>query len=130
MKVALEKEYRKVYTLEELEQAKMVIAFEKEDEETIEGWAEYAVREATKDRKDYADWLGATVIKATATTATNIRVYDAYGEGTGHMDVIIEATAETHKGFIKIAAYLSDIWQTGAVAYSEYMWVRTFKAEA
>ena len=38
MKVALEKEYRKWYTLEDLDRAKMVIAFEKEDEMSVKDW--------------------------------------------------------------------------------------------
>lgn len=121
MKVTLEKDYRSFYTLEDLDRAKAVIAYEKEnDEETVKGWAEYAVREALKGTGDYY----MEVLKAEAHTAKNRRAWNAYGENTGDMDVWIEATAETEKGFMKIGAYLSDIWNTGAEDYKNHMYIR------
>lgn len=126
MKVSLEKEYRRWYTLEELDQAKQVIAAEKEDEETAKGWAAYAVREALKGTGDY----DREVLQASARTARNCRAWDAYGEGSGTMDVWIEALARTADGFIDIGAYLSDIWQSGAVGYKQHMYVQRYtKAE-
>ena len=121
MKVTLEKEYRQRYTLEDLDRAKAVIAYEKEnDEETVKGWAEYAAREALKGTDDFY----MEVLKAEAHTAKNCRAWNAYGEETGDMDVWITATAETEKGFIKIGAYLSDIWNTGAEDYTSHMYIR------
>ena len=124
MKVRLEESYRKLYTLEELDAAKRVIKMEKEDdEETAKGWAEYAVREALKGTGDFPR----EVITAEARTALNCRAWDAYGEGTGKMDVFIEALAETAEGFVKIGAYLSDIWQTGAEEYKHHMYIQRYK---
>lgn len=121
MKVTLEKEYRQRYTLEDLDRAKAVIAYEKEnDEETVKGWAEYAINEATKDTDDSV----IEILKATATTARNSRIWEVYGEGTGNFDVWIEATAETYDGFIKVGAYLSDIWKSGAEDYRKHMYIR------
>lgn len=122
MKVALEKEYRKYYTLEDLERAKAVISYEKEDEETVKGWAEYAAREALNGTNDFLR----EVIKADAHTARNCRAWNAYGDGTQDMDVWIDFTAETADGFLKGGAYLSDIWQTGAVEYKHHMYFRHF----
>ncbi len=126
MKVSLEKDYKKFYTIEDLERAKMVIASEKEDEETVKGWAEYAAREALKGTRDYL----AEVIKAEARTAKNCRVWNAYGASaefsSEDMDVWIDFTAETDYGFIKGGAYLSDIWQTGAVEYKHHMYIRYY----
>ena len=48
MRVKLEKNYKDHYTIADLERAKEVIAYEKEDEMPIKGWVEYAVREALK----------------------------------------------------------------------------------
>lgn len=118
MKVALEKNYRRKYTLEDLDRAKMVIAAEKEDEETAIGWAEYAANEALKDSDDYL----VRIIEATATTAKNRRAYNAYGEGSEDMDVWIEGIARTEWGFLEFGAYLSDIWQSGAVKYQHNMY--------
>lgn len=121
MKVTLQKDYKALYTLEDLERAKMIIAEEKEnDEETAKGWAAYAIREALKGTKH----IDREIITATATTAKNYRVWNAYGDNTGDLDVWIEATAETSDGFAKIGAYLSDIWQSGAVEYKQYMYIR------
>lgn len=124
MKVTLDKEYRQRYTLEDLDRAKAVIAYEKEyDDETPKGWAEYAVREALKDENGSAD----EILKATARTARNGRIWDLYGEGTGNFDVWIEATADTWDGFVKVGAYLSDIWKSGTEDYRQHMYIRRYK---
>ena len=124
MKVKLEENYKSIYTIQELEMAKEVIKIEKDDEDTAKSWAEYAVREALKN--ETGDFCR-EVIKAEATTAKNCRVHDAYGEGTGCMDVWIEAVAETSDGFIKVGAYLSDIWNTGGVDYLDKMYIVRYK---
>ncbi len=125
MKVKLEKDYRKNYTLDDLDRAKKVIAYEKEnDEDTAKGWAEYAINEALNGLNDYI----VEILKADATTAKNGRAFDLYGEGTDNMDVWVEATAKTDFGFIEVGAYLSDIWQTGAVKYTEHMCIKYYKA--
>ena len=120
MKVKLEEHWRSNYTYDEKDQADQVIRFEKDDEMSVKDWAEYAVKEALKGTDDYL----IEVLKAEAHTGRNSRVYDAYEEGTGNMDVVIEASAETRNGFIKIMAYLSDIWQTGAIDYQHLIWFK------
>lgn len=128
MKVRLPKDYKRLFTLEQLEQAKLVISAEKDDDdETAKGWAEYAIREALKDESDYL----VEVLKADATVAGNCRIWNQYGfpaddRASGYMDVWIEATAETTEGFIKIGAYLSDIWQSGAVDYRNHMYIKRY----
>ena len=130
MKVTLEKNYRKYYTLEDLDRAKRVIAAEKEDESTVKEWAEMAIREAIKnDDGIYEDYI-VEIFKAEAHTAKNHRVWNAYGycdpeeANTQDMDVWIEFAAELEQGFIKGGAYLSDIWQTGGTDYREHMYIR------
>lgn len=125
MKVRMADDYKKFFTLEDVARAKMVIKYEKEnDEETVKGWAEYAVNEAAKGLHDYC----VEILKAEAKTAKNYRVWNAYGDGTEDMDVWIEATAKTCDGFIEVGAYLSDIWQTGAVEYVHHMYVKYYEA--
>ena len=99
-----------------------MIAEQREDEETTAGWAEYAVREALKDTGDYLD----RVLEAKAEISGNCRVWNAYNSDSGKLDIWIDATARTEKGFIIIGAYLSDIWQTGATPYKQHMWIRYF----
>lgn len=124
MKVKLEKNYRDHYTLSDLQRAKAVIKFMKEeDSSTVKEYAEYAVREALRDTGVY----DREIITAEARTAGNRRVWDAYGDGTGSMDVWITALARTSEGFIECGAYLTDIWNTGTARYKEAMHIRRFK---
>ena len=123
MKVALEKDYKKYYTLEDLRRAKAVIASMKDDESTIAEYAEMAVNEVFKDAYGHC----IDVLKATAETSRNCRAWNVYDTDSEDMDVIIHATAETSEGFIKITAYLSDIWQTGATDYRNAMFIQRFQ---
>lgn len=121
MKVKLEKDYRKYYTLEDLDRAKAVIKAEKEDDTyTAKEWAEYAAREALRGEKASL----VEVIRAEATTAKNCNVWNRYGDDSADMDVYIRFLAETTEGFIKGGAYLSNIWETGATEYKRHMYIR------
>lgn len=130
MKVTLEKDYRKYYTLDDLDRARKVIAAEKEDESTVKEWAEMAIREALKNDDGIHDDYIVEIFKAEAHTAKNHRVWNAYGycdpeeANTQDMDVWIKFAAETTKGFIRGGAYLSDIWQTGGTDYRQHMYIR------
>ena len=130
MKVTLEKNYRKLYTLDDLDRAKKVIAAEKEDDSTPMEYAEMAIREALKNDDGIADDWIVEIFKAEAHTAKNCRVWNAYGyidpeeANTQDMDVWIEFAAELEQGYIKGGAYLSDIWQTGGTDYREHMYIR------
>ena len=130
MKVTLEKNYRKYYTLEDLDRAKRVIAAEKEDESTVKEWAEMAIREALKNDDGIYDDYIVEIFKAEAHTAKNHRVWNAYGycdpeeANTQDMDAWIEFAAELEHGYIKGGAYLTDIWQTGGTRYKQHMFIR------
>ena len=123
MKVSLEEHYRDRYTLSDLERAKRVIAYEKEDEETAKGWAVYICNEWYKN-----DYSGSCieVLKAVAHTARNGRAWNLYDNESGDMDVWIDAVIETTKGFLKCGAYLSDIWQSGAVDFREHIYASEY----
>lgn len=123
MKVKLEARYKDLYTISEYEAAKRVIKAVAEDMSTVMEWAEYAAREAVRDTDDCIS----EVLLADAHTALNARVYDAIAEDTGHMDVLVHGLARTFDGFVEFSAYLTDIWQTGAVDYRQHMYVRRFQ---
>lgn len=131
MRVTLEKNYRKYYTLEDLDRARKVIAAEKEyDDCPVKEWAEMAIREALKNDDGITEDCIVEIFKAEAHTAKNCRVWNAYGycdpeeANTQDMDVWIEFAAELGQGYIKGGAYLSDIWQTGGTDYREHMYIR------
>ena len=123
MKVTLQKDYRKYYTLEDLERAKAVITFEKDnDESSPKEWAEYAINEAIGNESSIIE-----IFRADASTAMNARAWNLYGDDTQNMDVWISAKAETTEGFVTVGAYLSDIWKTGAKQYKQQMFIRYAK---
>lgn len=123
MKVLLEENYKDMYTISDLERAKEIIKEMKEDEETAKGYAEIAIGEALKESDDYLK----DVLVATARTAKNCRAFNNYSNHSYDMDVWVEAVAETWDGFIKVGAYLTDIWQAGSFDYKEHMYIRYFK---
>lgn len=129
MKVTLEKDYRRFYTLEDMDHAKEVIKCEKDDESTVKSWAVYAANEALKHYTggkpyDYFDESG--ILQASARTAKNRRVWNLYGE-TGNMDVWIDFTAWSGTRFIVGGAYLSDIFNSGPIDYGQHMYYRVFE---
>lgn len=126
MKVILEKNYRKYYTLEDLDRARRVIAAEKETDCTPKEYAEMAIREALKNDDGIADDWIVEIFKAEAHTAKNHRAWNLWGDSleTETMDVWIEFAAELEQGYIKGGAYLSDIWQTGGTDYREHIYIR------
>ena len=122
MRVTMPENWKQIFTMEKVEIARQIIKQEKEDTETPAGWAEYAIREALKDSGDYLS----EILTAKAEIAGNCRINDAYFVGSGQMDVWVSAIAKTAKGFIEAHAYLSDIWQTGAMPYKEHMFIRYY----
>lgn len=123
MKVALPKDYRKTFTLEELDTARKIIRDMKDDDFTATQYAEVAVSHWLWKRDDVED----EVIRASAEIAKNCRVWDAYGEGTECMDVWVESLTKTHYGYLELGAYLTDIWNIGGdVDYTEHMYTRYF----
>lgn len=123
MKVTMEKDYKRFYTIEEVEIARQIIKYEKEeDTDTAAGWAEYAAHEAVKGT---GDWIG-EVITASARTARNCRAWNAFFDGSRNLDVWINALVRTGNGFIEIGAYLTDIWQTGAEPYKQHMYIQQY----
>ena len=122
MKVTMPKNW-KMYTGYQIDNMKAVIAYEKDDEWNIKDWAEMAVREALKDTNDFLK----EIVTATAEAVTNSRAWNEYGNESGDGDVWITALAETYDGFIRVQAYLTDIWQTGAVDYKRHEYIEYFK---
>lgn len=121
MKVKLEENYRRNYTLEDFDRAKKVIAFEKDDPDTASGWAVYAVNEV----QEQFGWCD-EVLRATASTYKNVDAWNAYGDGSGNMDIWIEGIAKTTKGYLEFGAYLSDIWEAGITPFGHRMYTRFY----
>ena len=122
MKVTITAEAKKYITLEEAPIAREIIESMREDEETAAGWAKYAIEAACYGSCE-------KVYEATATIAKNCRVYDAFGNDSRDLDVWIDATAKTSRGFCIIGFYLTDVWQLSYENQSEIasrMYVRKY----
>ena len=119
MKVNINAESKKVLTIAELDAAKEIVRQMKEDESSV---AEYATI-AVNATGDYVD----KVYEATAYIMKNSRVWDAYGEGSGNLDVWIDCTARTGNGFKIVGAYLTDIWNiSGEDHQTQHMFIQSF----
>lgn len=122
MKVSMSANYRKYFTVEDVQTAKQMIKEFKEDESTVAEYAEMAARTCN------FGWI-AKVFEAKATIERNCRVWNAYSNASKDLDVWIDATIQTSSGFLVIGAYLTDIWNiTGSNAddINYHMFVRKF----
>lgn len=126
MKVKLLKKDKQFITLAEAPIVRQIILDMKEDECTVEKYAEMAVRAAFN-----GNTFGIEVLKSSASIARNGRVWNLYGDGSGTLDIWIDATVCVNDNeFIIIGAYLSDIWQiTGSFDQEivSHMYIRRFK---
>lgn len=114
MKVKFERNYKMFYTVEEYEQAKAVIAYEKENDDfTPKDWAEYALTALCS----YHGWSSDDVIEAHAVTCKGKpSAYEYFGEGSGHMGIKIEGIGRIYnKGtaYVEFSGFLSDIAKVG-----------------
>lgn len=119
MKVKFQEDYRSIYTVQQYESAKIVIASEKEDECPVKDYASMALNCLCFGM----GWTASEIIQAEATTVIhrNIKEYNSFGEGSNEMDVCISAIATIFgdfgegwtKAYIEIYTYLSDLWACG-----------------
>lgn len=130
MKVTFDKDFKRFFTVEEYEQAKVVIACEKDDEYKPEQWAEVMAHEVFKN----SPWYMERVLSAKAEICKNTQTvgYERYGEGSGFMDVWVSAIFDCGiYGVVEAHAYLSDIWATGGdYEYRDRMYVKYAKWES
>ena len=123
MKVRLPENYRHIFTLNDLENARAVSKEMQADESTAKEYAAIAAREALRFSRDYLR----EVLTATATTERNCNAWDALCPGSENMDVWIDATVRTWSGFVVIGAYLTDIWSIdGETDIASRMFIRYF----
>lgn len=125
MKVMVSQESKKYLTAEEYDNAKRLAKHMKEEEDEW-GVADYAKLAA--GAAGHGQCI--EIFKASATVAGNARAMDLYFEGSGRLDIWIEATAQTTEGFVIIGAYLSDIWGiTGSndKNFRGHAYIRSFK---
>lgn len=103
MKVTFTAEAKRFITLSEMPTVRQMIESLKEDESTVNEYAEMAARAAM-------DGYVVKVFEASAKIAKNSRAKDNYTADSGDLDVWVDFTALTSEGFVIGGAYLTDIW--------------------
>ena len=125
MKVNLSKSYKDFFTISDLERAKEVIKYMKDDESSVKDYAKIAVEHVLLKEDRYETLV--RIIEAEAVTEKNGRIFDAYGFESGYMDVWLNITARTDRGYLEVGAYLTDIWKIGAdTDLREHMWIQHY----
>lgn len=122
MKVKFSSEQKKYITVAELPEVKKIIADMKEDT-GLKDYAETAARIASRDNCN-------EILKVEAEITKNQRVFNRYSDESGNLDIWLTVYAfNDYKGFYKIGAYLSDIWESTSDNSEElrnYMYIREF----
>jgi len=125
MKVNLSKSYKEFFTISDLEKAREVIKCMKEDVFSVKEYAEMAVQHVLLKEDRYETLV--RIIEANAEVRSNGRIFDAYGYGSGRMDVWLDITARTDRGYLEVGAYLTDIWSIGSETdLREHMWIQHY----
>ena len=102
MKVTFDKEYKRVFSIEEYEIGKRIIKSMKEYDDTPKWCAECILPLIDCDE----------VIHAEAFIAKNCRVYDQYlvDGNSEYMDIWIKGIARSWDKYVEFGVYLTDIW--------------------
>lgn len=122
MKIKFAAEQKRFITVAELPEVKKIIADMKEDT-GLKDYAETAARIASRDNCN-------EILKVEAEIAKNQRVINRYSDKSSNLDIWLTVYAfNDYKGFYKIGAYLSDIWESTGDNSEElrnYMYIREF----
>lgn len=114
MTVKITKEAKKWLTVAQMPIVRQIIASLKEDEIT----AADAAKQAASIIFGYSE--GVKIFEATAEIAGNRRINNYYTTDSGTLDIWINFSIfDSYKGFVTGGAYLSDIWQQGAIDEEE-----------
>ena len=104
MKVAVTKEMKDILRVSQMPAVRKIQEQMREDDGLLD-YAHIAARVACEE-----NW-GFEILKATAEICNNNRVWDAYGEGSGKLDVWLRVYAfNQFYGFLRIGVNLTDIW--------------------
>lgn len=114
MIVKITKVAKQWLTVAQMPIVRQIIANLKEDETT----AADAARQAASIIFGYSE--GVKVFEASAEISGNKRIENYYTPNSGTLDIWINFSIfDEYKGFVTGGAYLSDIWQQGAVDAKE-----------
>lgn len=129
-KIAFPDDYKRHFTLANLEQCKKLEDSIRNDDGKIDLSWEAAMVAIIGSDSHVCD---SHILAARAEFSRNARVWDHYCEGTETMDVWIEAKAfDSCYGFYDVGAYLSDIWQYSCElkeVTKEHMYIKHYVLE-
>lgn len=114
MTVKITKEAKQWLTVAQMPIVKEMIKDFKEDETTATEAAQYAAGII------FGNSANTKIFEASAEIAGNASIYNYYSENSEHLDIWINFSIfNENKGFVTGGAYLSDLWQSGAIPADE-----------
>ena len=129
-KIGFPDEYKRMFTLADLESCKKLKESIKNDDGKIDLSWEVAMAASIGSDSHVGD---SQILTAKAEFAKNSRIYEHYCEGSRVMDVWIKVKAfDSYYGFYNIGAYLSDIWQhtyENIEATKQHMYIKHYVLE-
>lgn len=119
MKVKITEQSKKVLRLADTQAAREIIAQEKDDDFSAADYIKMAAEcwlwnSGTGAAADAGD-----VLKASAEILKNGRVWNAYDDESGDLDVWLEGVVETWAGYLKIGCFLTDVWNIGSDEFNQ-----------
>ena len=123
MKIRMTEDSKRTVTVSEMAAVRKIMYDLKEDN-YLKQYASMAARVASGKYDTFE------ILKVEAEIAKNCRIWNAYGEGTGQLDVWVSVYAyNSYHGFYDFGAYLTDIWAISGDNVEEirgHMYIKSF----
>lgn len=113
MKVTLSKDYRKLFTLEEMDIARKLIREMKDDEMPAREYADVAVNYILNHHLPSTGGYFDELLKASFEITRNGFRWEAYADGYRDIDIWFTGVAKTSRGYLEFGIYMTDVWSIG-----------------
>lgn len=113
MKVTLPKDYRSLFTLEEMDIARKLIREMKDDGLPAYEYADIAVSYILNNFLPSTGGYFDELLKSSFEITRNGYGWERYGVGYRNMDIWFEGVAKTSRGYLEFGIYMTDVWSIG-----------------
>lgn len=113
MKVTLPKDYRSLFTLEEMDIARKLIREMKDDELPAKEYADVAVNYILSRFLPSTGGYFEELLKSNFEITKNGYGWEQYGKGYRNLDIWFSGVAKTSRGYLEFGIYMTDVWSIG-----------------
>lgn len=113
MKVTLPKDYRSLFTLEEMDIARKLIREMKDDELPAREYADIAVNYILSRFLPSTGGYFDELLKSNFEITKNGYGWEQYGKGYRNLDIWFSGVAKTSRGYLEFGVYMTDVWSIG-----------------